>query len=133
MSVVVAEREFRRADTGTLVTTRVHAPVESSPTIWSSRIEIVGLSEEVDEISEGVDSFQALYLALVRICFHLRKFETVLTFQGRPNASIPIVIPWDFGPALRADVYEFARGKMADYYDSLPPRPEQVRGGPADD
>jgi hypothetical protein len=67
------------------------------PDIWSAKIQILGLNELVDEVSCGVDSFQALYIALRMICFRLEKIETILSFQDGADAHLPLIGPWNGG------------------------------------
>ena len=88
--------------------------------MWSAKIQILGLDEHVDEVSCGVDSFQALFIALRMVCFRLEKIETMLTFQDSADANLPLIVPWDGGSALKAEVYEFANDKIFAYLKSLP-------------
>ena len=119
MSTPVAERVFRRTDTGETVTARIFAPLKTGPDIWSAKIQILGLDQHVEEVSCGVDSFQALYIALRMVCSRLEKIEPLLTFQGKPNASLPIILPWNEGAASKAEVYDFANDKALAYLKSV--------------
>lgn len=120
MSTPVAERVFRRTDTGEIVTARIFAPLKSGPDIWSAKIQILGLNEHVEEVSCGVDSFQALYCALRMVCSRLEKIEKILTFQEGSDADLPLILPWTGGPELRAEAYDFANDKILTYLKSLP-------------
>jgi hypothetical protein len=119
MPTFVAERVFCRTDTGETVTARIFAPLKSGPGLWSAKIQILGLDQHVEEVSCGVDSFQALCIALRMVCLHLEKIEPILTFQDQSNASVPVIVPWDFGPTLKTEVYEFANRKILAHMKSL--------------
>lgn len=120
MAELIAERTFQRTDDASSVTVRIYAPKEDEG-CWSAKVEIAGLTENFEEDVGGVDSFQALYLALHRACSRLEKVESILSFQQDNDANLPLVLPWTAGPALRAEVKNFARGKISTYLDSLPP------------
>jgi hypothetical protein len=122
MKAPIAERTFDRRDEGAPIIVRIYAPEKSDEwSGWSARVEIVGLPETFQEEASGVDSFQALYLALCRACARLEKLESILTFRESADANLPLILPWISGPALKADVQQFARDKILTYLDSLPP------------
>src|SRR5215213_6188430 len=102
MAELIAERTFDRQEDGGQVTLRIYAPKKDDEWDgWSATIEIVGLQEAFREDVIGVDSFQALYLALHRACTRLENAESILTFRQNADASLPLIMPWNEGPALK--------------------------------
>jgi hypothetical protein len=125
MLTLVAERVFHRADNGETVIARIFAPLQTGPALWSAKLQILGMNEHVEEVSCGVDSFQALCNALRMLCFRLEKIETNLTFQGSGNVGLPVIVPWDGEPGSKAEVYQFANDKILRYLKSLPTASEE--------
>lgn len=114
MSEVIAERYFRDPESEMAVVARVFAPRQTErPSEWSCKIEVEGLDACYERDIIGVDSFQALFLALRVLCAHLEKHEHRLTHLDGPvgDCGLPIVIPWDFGPSGKADIYRFSSSK----------------------
>jgi hypothetical protein len=121
MVELIAERTFDRRDDGGQVTVRIYAPKKDDEWDgWSATVEIVGLPEAFREDVSGVDSFQALYLALHRACARLENAESGLRFRQNADASLPLIMPWNEGAALKSEVREFAHDKILTYLRSLP-------------
>jgi hypothetical protein len=121
MADVIAERTFDRRDDAGQVTVRVYAPKKDDDWEgWSATIEILGLPEEFRQDVSGIDSFQALYLALSRACTRLEKADSMLKFRENADASLPLILPWNEGLALKCEVREFAQAKILTHLRSLP-------------
>jgi len=87
---------------------------------WSCRVEVFGLEPPFDKSSTGVDSFQALCLALRLLCVHLDKVTGNLVFlDGKADESgIPLIVPWSFGPSLKAEVHKLIQERIEDELNS---------------
>lgn len=121
MTELIAERTFDRRDDGGQVTVKIYAPKKDEDWEgWSATVEIVGLPEAFRQNVSGVDSFQALYLALCRACARLEKADSILTFRRNDDANLPLIIPWNEGLALKTEVREFAHEKILTYLKSVP-------------
>lgn len=111
---MIAERYFRNPESGTAVVARVFAPkqIELSSE-WSCKIEVNGLDNSFEKDVTGVDSFQALYLALRLVCAHLERYEHHLAFLDGPvgDCCLPLVISWCCGSSGKADIYRFSNNK----------------------
>jgi hypothetical protein len=94
MTDIVAERVLRHATAGTDVVARIFAPVPIDETSeWSCKIEIQGLERPYEKPIIGVDSFQAMVLALKLLCTYLEKHEAELAFlDGAPgDIGLPLI------------------------------------------
>jgi hypothetical protein len=114
MGEVIAERCFRTPE-GEPVVARIYRPEKmDNSSEWSCRIEVLGQDASFDEPVIGVDSFQAMYLALRRLCVHLDKSADKLLFADGEarNPGIPVIMPWPFGPSLKAEVYRLIQEKI---------------------
>jgi hypothetical protein len=104
MSEIIAERSFRTPD-GKPVVAKIYRPEKlDSSSEWSCKIEVLGPETLFEEPIIGVDSFQALYLALRRLCVHLDKIaDSLVRLDGEAgNSGIPLIMPWSFSPSLKA-------------------------------
>ena len=120
MSEIIAERSFRTPD-GKPVVARVYRPEKiGGSSEWSCKIEVQGLEAPFEQSSIGVDSFQALYLALRGLCVHLDKIaDNLLFLDGKAGDSgTPLIMPWSFGGSLKAQVYELIQEKIEDELNS---------------
>jgi hypothetical protein len=118
-SPVVAERIFHDSKSGKPVVARIFAARQIDQSEWSCRIEVEGLDDRFQRDVIGIDSLQALYLALRGLVAHLEKHEHRLAFlDGRPgDCGLPLVIPWDLGAsgkAGKADIYRYIRNKLSE-------------------
>jgi hypothetical protein len=121
MSESMAERVLRSSDTGELVTARLHAPERiGQSSEWSCKIEVQGLDAPYERSIIGVDSFQALCLALRVLCAHLDKHARALKFLDGPTGScgLPLIMPWSFDSALKAEMYRLIESKIREKFDS---------------
>ena len=120
MSEVIAERQFRTLE-GTRVVAKIHLPEKLGQSYeWSCKVEVQGLETPFDKSSIGVDSFQALCSGLRLLCMHLDKIaETVTFLDGEAgDCGTPLIMPWTFGPSLKAEVYRLVEGKIKNELDS---------------
>jgi hypothetical protein len=113
MNYLIAERQFHKSAPGTSVIARIFAP-EPNPPDWSCKIEIDGLDHPYEKEVFGVDSLQALYLALRLLCAHLEKHEQDLAFLDGPvgDCGLPLVVPWLFGSSGKNEVYDLIERKV---------------------
>jgi hypothetical protein len=116
----MAERTFRDAHSREPIIARMYVPEKLGEQRWSCRIEIEGLDQPFTAGVSGTDSFQALYLGLLRLCKHLQEHENHLVFlDGEATAcSFPLIMPWDFGAPLRAEVYRLIEQKILEHLKS---------------
>jgi hypothetical protein len=121
MGEIVAERLFRNSDSKAPVTARIYVPEKMGQSSeWSCKITVEGLDAPFEQTIIGVDSFQALYLALRRLCVHLEKYEGTLTFLDGAvgDCGFPLIVPWNFGCSLRAEVYQLIERKIEEHLNS---------------
>jgi hypothetical protein len=114
MSEIIAERSFRTPE-GKPVVARIYQPEQlDNSSEWSCKIEVLGMEAPFVGSAIGVDSFQALYLAMRRLCAHLDETADKLLFlDGKARDSgIPLIMPWSFGPSLKAEVYRLIQEKI---------------------
>ncbi len=107
MSRVMAERQFHDPVSGKSVTATVFAP-ERRQSDWLCKIKIDGLDCPYEKDVFGVDSLQALYLALRLLCAHLEKHEQHLAFLDGPtgDCGLPLIVPWTFGSSGKGEAYQ---------------------------
>jgi uncharacterized protein DUF6968 len=119
MSEVIAERLFRTPE-GRPVVARIYIPEKMGQSSeWSCRVEVQGLEAPFEKSSIGVDSFQALCSGLRLLCVHLDKIATLTFLDGEAgDCGTPLIMPWTFGPSLKAEVYRLIEGKIEDELDS---------------
>ena len=121
VSKAVAERFFRNANSGAPVTARIYPPEKMGQSSeWLCKIEVQGLEAPFERSIVGVDSFQALYLALRLLCVHLDKYAESLTFLDGTagDCGLPLIMPWDFGPSLKAEAYRLIESKILESLNS---------------
>ncbi len=114
MTEIIAERQFRTHE-GALVAARIYAPHSMGQSSeWSCQVEIEGLEAPYEYAAIGVDSFQALYLALRALCAHIDEAAATLMFlDGRQgDAGTPLIVPWSSSPSLKAEVYRLIEAKI---------------------
>jgi len=121
MTEIVAERVFRNADSGEPVIARIYAPERMGQSSeWSCQIEVQGLEAPFRKSTIGVDSFQALHLALRLLCVHLDKYAGSLTFSdgAAGDCGLPLIMPWSFDPSLKAEAYRLIENKIMESLNS---------------
>jgi hypothetical protein len=114
MGEIIAERRFQSPE-GKPVTARIYRPEKpDGSSEWSCRIEVLGQDVAFDEPVIGVDSFQALYLALRCLCVHLDKTADELLFPDGEarDPGIPLIMPWPLAPSLKVQVYRLIQEKI---------------------
>jgi hypothetical protein len=114
MGEIIAERSFRTPE-GKPVVARVYQPEKiGSSSEWSCKIEVQGLESPFERSSMGVDSFQALYLALRGLCVQLDEIADNLVFlDGEAgDAATPLIMPWSFSRSLKTEVYRLIQEKI---------------------
>jgi len=120
MSEIVAERCFRTSE-GKPVVARLYRPEKmGSSSEWSCKIEVQGLEPPFERSSIGVDSFQALYLALRGLCVQLDKTAANLVFlDGEAgDAATPLIMAWSFSRSLKTEVYRLIQKRIEDELDA---------------
>ena len=115
----VAERLFWDSRSGASVIARIFAPEPTGPSRWTCRISVDGLAVPFATSALGVDSFQALYLGLRRLCAHLETDEAHLGFPDGPagDGDLPL-IALCLPPSSKPDVHRFVEAKLRDHLRS---------------
>ena len=111
---VVATRLFRAADGRTVIAT-IYEPVMARPDEWKCDFRISGLSEDVKSYAQGVDSMQALAMAIQGLRVHLEAVDATLTwFDGEPGDSgIPCQMPNGYGRAVERHLQDVVNEEVA--------------------
>ena len=115
----MAERFLRKSDSGAQVVARIFEPEEiGQSSEWSCKIEVQGLGEPYERSIIGVDSFQALCSALRVLCAYVERHEQNLVFLDgeEGDCGLPLIMPWDFGAALKAEMYELINSKIEEKF-----------------
>lgn len=95
---IIATRIFRGSG-GNEVTATIYEPVTTPPDEWTCEIRISGAGDEIVDRARGVDSLQALIVALQGIRLHLDGIGEGLTWFGNEAGAfgIPHPIPDYYG------------------------------------
>jgi hypothetical protein len=112
---------FHDARTREPVVARIYMPKKlEGPSAWSCRIEVLGLESPFDADVTGVDSFQALYLAVRCLCMHLEPYEGGLRLLDGDagDCGLPLIMPWHFGSLLKAEVYRLVQRRITEHLTS---------------
>ena len=94
MTRIVAERCFRESTSGACVTARIFEPERiGGSSECCCRIEVLGLETPFERSLVGVDSFQALELAMSFLCKHLERHERSLVFLDGSigDCALPLI------------------------------------------
>ena len=112
---IVATRSFDKA-TGGIVVANVFEPKEMNPHQWGCRFEISGLPIDVAESAYGVDSMQALMMALEGIRVRLENSNVTLTWlQGEPHVlGITRPIPFAYGLKVQQHLTKMVEDEVAE-------------------
>lgn len=97
----IANRRYS-SDSGKTVVAAIFSPRQRTSEQWTCRFRIDGLVQAVDEDAYGVDSMQALQMALEGVRVRLRDCGEVMTFlEGEPgDLGIARPIPLGYGLEL---------------------------------
>jgi hypothetical protein len=112
MIKIVAERLFRDSNSGACVTARIFAPERiGDSSECSCRIEVLGLAMPFERSLIGVDSFQALELAMSFLCKHLERHERSLAFLDGSSGDCALPLIAFCPPSLKDEVRELILSK----------------------
>lgn len=83
MNAIIASRCFSKAGSTSNVVASIHNPKQISPNHWCCSISIKGDNIDIISSAYGVDSLQAVFLAMELISFEIRALcDQTLSFNG---------------------------------------------------
>ena len=111
---VAARRLFSRAGGGRVIAT-VYVPVAVSEDEWSCMFDILGLPDPVRSEGRGVDSLQALTVAIGGMRLLLSRSGESLTWDEQESGDygIPRYIPRGFGLEIEAHLVAAVEKELA--------------------
>ncbi len=100
-------------------------PEMRTPDEWACPFRIVGLDHEISEYGIGVDSLQAIMMAIEGIATYLRSSGRTLSWLGMPGETgirrqIPMMMGAEFANEIEAhidakiDAFNQAKGKVSE-------------------